>query len=379
MDSIINSSPFRSHGKLKSEILKSSPNTSKKTISKAVKKRLHDKRPRQKQFMYKIYSHTPHSYMHDLLENPKQSTPPYFHIFINVNTRFAYFEPLNSKSSQSINQSLQSFINKFHPTRLISDSEPAFTSKENIDLLTQHKVKQFIVQDLQHNHSSLGIIDRFIRTLRDMNQPKPTSKHESTDPKYKSFTTKKMDKLIKIYNNSYHSAIKMEPVQMQNDINLEKKHIIKHQKHKNKQSHLKDFDLPIGSYVRYILPRPDPKNPKKRTTTSFEAYKIDSRDGNLYNIMAQDGTTMMLPRFKLIPTDLSNIKWAQSIPDRWNGTVDEILSYNPRTNKYKVNFTVPNSKPVTDEIPAINLRGKHPQLTAQIEEAFHKSSKNQNK
>ena len=379
MHTIVNESHFRSHIKLKNEILKSNPNTSKKRISEAVKKRLHDKRPRQKQFMYKIYSHTPRSYMHDLLENPKNSNPPYFHIFINVNTRFAHFEPLDSKSSQSINQSLQSFINQFHPTRLISDNEPGFTSKENIDLLTNHKVKQFIVQDLQHNHSSLGIIDRFIRTLRDMHQPKPNSKHESTDSKYKSFTIHQMDKLFKIYNNSYHSAIKMEPIQMQNDINLEKKHILKHQKHKNKQSHLKDFDLPIDSYVRYVLPRPDPKNPKKRTTTSFEAYKIDSRDGNLYNIMAQDGTTMMLPRFKLIPTKLDNIKWAQTIPDRWNGTVDEILSHNPKTNKYTVKFTVPNSNPVTDEIPAINLRGKHPQAIAQIEAAFHKSAKSQNK
>ena len=95
--------------------------------------------------------------------------------------------------------------------------------------------------------------------------------------------------------------------------------------------------------------------------------------------MAQDGTTMMLPRFKLIPTDLSNIKWAQTIPNRWNGTVEEILSYNPRTNKYRVKFTVPNSKSVIDEIPAINLRGKYPHSIAQIEEVFRKSSKNQNK
>ena len=377
MSNPIDSLPFRSSTKIKSESLKQTPKPSNKKIKESILKRVHDKRPKQKHLMYKIFSTTTGAYMHDLFENP-HAKPPYYHIFINVNTRYAHFEPLNSKSSQSVHESLQSFINKFHPSRLISDSEPAFTSLENIDLLTKHKVRQQIVQDLKHNHSSLGIIDRFIRTIRDMNQPKPNSKHESTDPKYKQFPLAKMHKLFKIYNNTYHSSIRSEPEVMQHDPQLERDYILKAQKFKSKQSKIKNFVLPIDSYVRYVLPKPDPQSPKKRTTISVEAYKIDSRDGNLYNIMAQDGTVLTLPRFKLVPTTLNPTKWASTIPDRWNGTIDKIISYNPKTKKYKVLFTIPNQPPVQDEIPAINLRGKYPQVMAKIEEAFHKSLKSQN-
>ena len=373
----LDSLPFRSPLKIESEAQKQNPKPPRKRVKQAILNRVRDKRPKQKHLMYKIFSSSTGTYMHDIFTNP-HSIPPYYHIFINVNTRYAHFEPLNSKTSDSINSSLSSFINQFHPSRLISDSEPAFVSKQNLDLLSKHHISSHIVQDLQHNHSSLGIIDRFIRTLRDMNQPKPSSKHESTDPKYKQFPISKMQKLFNTYNHSYHSAIRSEPFQMQNDPEAEKTYILNAQKFKRKQQKQKNFDLPIDSYVRYILPRSDIKN-KKRTTTSVEAYKIDSRNGNLYNIIAQDGTVMTLPRFKLIPTDLNPTKWAKTIPDRWNGTIDKIISFNPKTNKYKVLFTIPGQPSVQDEIPAINLRGKHPHIMSQIEAAFHKSLGNQNK
>ena len=49
------------------------------------------------------------------------------------------------------------------------------------------------------NHSALGIIDRFIRTLRDM-------QGDNT-----SIKPKRMKQLIILYNNTYHSSIKMSP------------------------------------------------------------------------------------------------------------------------------------------------------------------------
>ena len=90
--------------------------------------------------------------------------------------------------------------------------------------------------------------------------------------------------------------------------------------------------------------------------------------------MAQDGTTIMMPRFKLVPTTLTdNQRWAKTIPDKWNGAIEKIISYNPRTNKYKVLFTIPNQDPYQDEIPAVNLRGKYPHLMSEIESKFYKT------
>ena len=58
----------------------------------------------------------------------------------------------------------------------------------------------------EQRHSALGIIDRFIRTLRDMNIPTVKSEHQSTHEKYRDFTVKRMNKLLEIYNNTTHSA-----------------------------------------------------------------------------------------------------------------------------------------------------------------------------
>ena len=379
MKSIIETLPFRSESKLTREILKQNPTSDKKQIRKHIRKRLHDIKPKNsKAYYYRIFSSSPHSYMHDLLENPKSDkiNPPYFHIFLNTNTRFAVAYPLQSKTSSSIHHSLKKFIETYHPSKLTSDSEPSFLSNENINLLKSSNVQQLIIQDLIHNHSSLSLMDRFIRTLRDMNQPVPSSKNESTHQEFKSFSIPTMNKLIKIYNNTYHSSIKTEPIIMQSNPQLETDYIFKMSEHRLNQERISDFHLPIHSFVRYQLPHIP--NQKKRTHYSSEAYKIDSRNGNLYNISAQDGTVMTLPRFKLRLCHKSgklskNIKFARTIPDRWNGTIDKIISYNPSTKKYRVSFTVPNQQSIIDEIPLINLRGKYPHLISEIESEFHKS------
>ena len=49
------------------------------------------------------------------------------------------------------------------------------------------------------NYSALGIIDRFIRTLRDMNTPNEKSKSQSHENKYRVFSYSRMQKLIEIY------------------------------------------------------------------------------------------------------------------------------------------------------------------------------------
>ena len=59
--------------------------------------------------------------------------------------------------------------------------------------------------------------------------------------------------------------------------------------------------MPIGSFVRVILPRHDGIT-KKRYIVSKECYKIDDRRGNMYTLMAKDGIVVTRPRFKLLHT-----------------------------------------------------------------------------
>ena len=61
---------------------------------------------------------------------------------------------------------------------------------------------------------------------------------------------------------------------------------------------MKDFIIPKGSFVRYILPRRDGFK-KKLYNLSPEKYLISGVEGNLYILMAHDGKIMLKPRFLL--------------------------------------------------------------------------------
>ena len=353
----------------------------KKNLISVLEDKVHDGRPKMKNYMVKVFSSTPDSWFHDLYVNdvklsdptddnpPKNVQPKYWHIFINMNTKFATAYPLESKKIPDIKSSLEDFLNDFKCRRLTSDEEPSFVSNEITEFLKSKKVSQFIVTD--QNHSSLSVLDRFVRTLRDLNTTTEKSKHVSTDDKYKYLTPKRMAKLLHIYNNSYHITIKMSPKEMQSNPKLEEEYIKKCLIRKGNQERIADFKLKEGEYVRYIIPKD--KNKKRRYNLSPEYYKIEKVRGNMYTLIARDGTVKELPRWRLqVVKDTSNMKWGDSF-DKWNGIVEEIVSINPRTHKATVKFTVPGKPSYDDVIPLSNLRGSHPQMVSELEKDYAKN------
>ena len=347
------------------------PEMTKKDLRKIIKERkkdLHLRLNQTKPYMLKIFSTKPNSWFHDLMDNGKEGVPRYFHVFINQNTRYAVVLPLSSKSAEAVRETLTKFINQYHPVKLTSDEEPAFVEKNNVDLLKAHRVTQYIVQ--HQNHSSLGIIDRFIRTLRDMNTPTASNEKQSHEKEFHYFTIDKMNELVNIYNNTYHQTIKATPAEMMQNPKLEKDYIFDLLKKKEKQMSIKDFKLNEGEKVRYAIDRDEKK---KRFQFSPESYIIAGREGNNYVLQAKDGTVLVKPRFKLQVVknnDYNKYPLAKTVPNQWNGEITEILEYYPRTNKYKVKFSIPNGDDYVDIIPAVNLRGRFPGALSQLETEF---------
>ena len=315
-------------------------------------------------YMNKIYSPTPNCWFHDLIDQGANHTPRYWHLFVGVNTRYMYALPLNSKSSSDVKQTLTKFIDEFHPKKLTSDEESAFTSKEIVKFCTGHKVQLFIVTD--KNHSTLGVIDRAIRTLRDMNVPRKYNQ-QSRDPQFQFFSEPKMKSLVKEYNNHKISTLGFTPNEMINDVNKEKAFILHMQEIDNKRHSLKNFKLKIGDYVRYRINK-EPLT-KHRFNYSFESYKIDSLDGKNYVLIAKDGTVKTFPRWKLIRADVRVYPHAKTFGG-WNGVIDKIKSYDSRTNKYDVVFKLPDGSEYNDTIPASFLRNHTPQVRSKIENEF---------
>ena len=122
------------------------------------------------------------------------------------------------------------------------------------------------------DHKRLGIVDRFVRTLREKIN------------KYMAMfnTTKYIDVLPKIisnYNSSYHSGIKKVP----NDVEEDDEDVIKVTNRKYNKAKLEEIKFNIGDSVRYILNR---KQFEKGTLAKWSktVHKIMSNTEHTYTL-----------------------------------------------------------------------------------------------
>ena len=361
--------------KMLPHIVKKRPNVSKKMLERAHKQRPKDKHPHHKKnYYYPIYSNHPYSFQIDLLEqsNDRDQTkyPAYFVIIININTKFAYAFPIENKNQNTIYDVLKNFVENHKVLSFVSDEEGALKSNKIIEFLTNKKISIKFIDDKRH--TALAIVDRFIRELRDMNTPGVMTNKQSNNPKYRDFTVKRMEKLLEIHNNTKNSSTGHTPKEMEEDFNLERKYIIKKIYETERRRKITDFELENDTYVRYILP----KNPMKkhRYKVSPEAYKISHKEGNAYVIMAADGTTKTVARWRLFPIGKRLPKYMKFADTFGNntGTVNKINSYNERTKKYNVEFILPDGTTYNDNIYARDLRGSTPQRMSLLESEFFK-------
>ena len=315
-------------------------------------------------YFSKIFSTAPNTWFHDILDNGADSSPRYWHVFVGVNTRYLDVHALNGKSNDDVRESLTWFINKYHPEKLTSDQEPAFTSKATCKLCSDNNVKIFVITDKQH--SSLGVIDRVIRTLRDMNTPKHPHE-QSHHPQFNHFSEPKMRRLVNQYNNKYNSTLRCTPKEMHENRNLEAKFIMRNQKYKHVQRGIKDFTLKQGEYVRYRMPN-DPLT-KHRYRYSPESYKVAGRERAMYIIQAADGTSLLMPRWKLIKADPAKYP-LKTTTGGTKGTIERIVSYDAANDKYTVVF---EGSPQEYTVTTAEMRHRTPQVMTKMEKDYFAS------
>lgn len=121
---------------------------------------------------------------------------------IDVFTRKAYVMPLKNKTSANVTAGMKQILNKSTPLIINCDNGSEFTSSEFKTLAKDHNIDVRYVP--VGDHHKLAIIDRFIRTLRTM-----INNYQTAYNTTKYITV--LDKLVKNYNNSYHSGIKGIP------------------------------------------------------------------------------------------------------------------------------------------------------------------------
>ena len=186
----------------------------------------------------------------------------YKYIFTNIDvfSKIAYAFRLKSKKIQDIKACFQKIFKNNKPKYIWSDKEPAFFSKEMQQFFKDNNVKIYHT----NSHLKAVIIERFNRSLREL-MIKEFVKNNNTV--YYNI----LPKLIKIYNNRYHSTIKMKPIEVNKNEKYIKENIYTYNK-TNKNPKFKINDL-----VRISLKRRDLfDKPSGNIKWSEELFKIHS-------------------------------------------------------------------------------------------------------
>lgn len=200
-------------------------------------------------------------------------------VAININTRYLVVEPMNveminNNDDASIRvtkakKNITKFLRALQKVResvtikyLYGDGERAFIGKQVKDYydannIVWHDVPRMTVTDYdsitktEPQHTSLGIIDRVIRTIRDI----------AWNMKVKTITPTIMKSIVDQYNNAPHNTLShyagfpVSPTMVQNDASLEE-YIIREIMKEN-YNITRTSLLSIGDKVKvYNLPDP---------------------------------------------------------------------------------------------------------------------------
>ena len=371
---LIDSLHFNTFNKVKSVVKKQFPNVKDDHLRKVILNRLHDKRinkESKKIYQVKVFSPFPGAWMADIFDNLPEHDPRYWYIFINVNTRYVEAYPMKDKTKDTINNILRVFVNKNHPRKITSDEEAGLVTNDNLEYLKNNKCDLYIIQE--QNHTALSIIDRFMRTLRDMNKPTNEGKDVSTDNKFKYIDRERMNKYLDSYNNTIHSATHHTPKEMMDNKELEEKYIIKGIDNKQRQQGIQNLNLKVGDLVRFLLDKD--KNKKRRYNVSREVYKIENRSGNIYTIIATDGTTKDIPRWKLIPVKQGEKYVMGKTLETDKGIVTKINN-EVSANKVNVSFKIPDGSEYNKDINRRELRYPTPQFKSRLELDYERQHNN---
>ena len=293
-------------------------------------------------------------YQFDTLIQSRNARIPAFLVFIEINSKKGYVYSMKNKGVDEVLRRLNDFYRDASPkpVEMTSDQDSAYMNDRVINFMLDHNINYFTTDD--NNHNILGVVNRFIKTLRDHNNGR-------------DFNDESLQNFVRAYNNTEHSATGKKP----NSFNTSDQHdyIAKMEKIEHQVRSKDDFNLKPGQKVRIIIDRP--VIGKKRTNLSENYYIIDSCDGNGYHIRARNGAVGYYPRHKLVPATGSE-KFAETLQNYKRAIVSKIISYNASTNKYKIKYESGD----VEEIQPKNLRESNPTRAGVMEQQFWEDKNN---
>ena len=269
-----------------------------------------------KNYQFKTYSRVPGGFIGDIFFNKSKFACL---LLININTRKAYayalnnveikpiggqndygteeytitYSTTNKKTTSNLINVFKQFINDIDHkiTSLRFDNESAVKSKSFQIMLQNNKIK--FVPVVEGSHTSLSLIDRLCRTIRDI----------SYNMGIKILTQNDINKVLNVYNNMYHSSLskilgkKITPNEVNEHPELEQQ-IINYCIDYNKQLKVlhPEIELQVGQICKVY--QPFDKFKKRRRLLKKDYYKIVNKTGNIYTVQnTRNNKKIDVPRY----------------------------------------------------------------------------------
>ena len=238
----------------------------------------------------------------------KTDYPPYFLILIHVNTKKAYYVPMIHKDASTVKAAFVKYVLPNVPNirQIVTDEDSAYTGHEMQELFKANNIKHVTTKD--YGKHILGTINRFMRTLRDMNGAN------------RNISITRMHQLIERYNDQIHRTTKHKPNEMNEH---DEKQFIMDQYQKEQAIKAATL-IPSNQPIRIAL---DQKLfEKRRLNFTQQAFNIERMDGKQYVIKDNDGEEVRVPRWKI---KVGGVVESTDEPVK-------IIEWNETKNMYKV-------------------------------------------
>lgn len=279
-----------------------------------------------KKYQFKTYSRVPGGFIGDIFFNKSKFACL---LLININTRKAYayalnnveiepkgnqndygnreytitYSTTNKKTTSNLINVFKQFLNDIDHkpnarnlseskiTSLRFDNESAVKSKQFQTMLRNNGIK--FIPVVEGSHTSLSLIDRLCRTIRDI----------SYNMGIKILTQNDINKVLNVYNNMFHSSLskilgkKITPNEVNDHPELEQQ-IINYCIDYNKQLKVlhPEIELEIGQICKVF--QPFDKFKKRRRLLKKDYYRIVNKTGNIYTVQnVRNNKKIDVPRY----------------------------------------------------------------------------------
>ena len=280
----------------------------------------------KKEYNLKTYSKYKFSFIGDIFFEGKGIA---FLLLVNINTRYAYayklgkieektvinvdydneehtitFAEQGQKTTKALIEAFDEFINVTPVNILRFDGERAIGSQDFQDYLRLHKIK--FIPSIPGTHTSLSIIDRLCRTIRDIAFNLNWEK---------IYTQEQMNKILNYYNNSRHETLTQTLFKSYPELKEVYKFIspwiMEHNTFDLETKFVKEcikYNLSITSNPDYNINKSDvveiyndtSKLEKRRTKISKDKYKVINKKGNIYHLQnINNDKEIFKPRYQI--------------------------------------------------------------------------------